>query len=51
VPLDGRSVHDLASGAALRVTPSGDGFQWRESLPAREVRVLVVGDWLAGAAR
>jgi len=51
LPLDGRSVHDLASGAALRVTPTGDGFQWRESLPARDVRVLVVGEGFARVPR
>jgi beta-galactosidase len=42
VPLAGRSVHDLASGAAVGVSASGDGFEWRETLPARDVRVLHV---------
>jgi beta-galactosidase len=44
LPLDGRPARDLATGAAVQVAPTGDGFEWRESLPAREVRVLVIGD-------
>jgi catechol 2,3-dioxygenase-like lactoylglutathione lyase family enzyme len=42
LPLAGRAVHDLASGEAVSVAPSSDGFEWRAALPPREVRVLVV---------
>ena len=42
--LGGRTARDLATGAAVSVAPTADGFEWRESLPAREVRVLVIGD-------
>lgn len=42
LPLAGRSVHDLVSGQAVTVTAAGDGFEWREALPPREVRVLHV---------
>jgi hypothetical protein len=42
VPLAGRSVRDLASGQPVPVSPAAEGFEWRESLGPREVRVLVV---------
>jgi beta-galactosidase len=42
IPLAGRSVVDLASGEPLPVTPASDGFQWRGTIPPRDVRVLRV---------
>jgi hypothetical protein len=42
--LAGRSVSDLASAAPLAVTKTADGFEWRETLGPRDVRVLVVGE-------
>jgi beta-galactosidase len=44
VPLAGRSPYELVSGRPLPVTPISEGFEWRESLPAREVRMLVIGE-------
>ena len=40
LPLDGRAVEDLVSGAAVAVTPTTDGFEWRGRIPPRDVRVL-----------
>jgi hypothetical protein len=42
VPLAGRSVQDLVSGDAVSVTAVADGFEWRATLPALDVRVLHV---------
>jgi hypothetical protein len=42
VPLAGRSVQDLVSGDAVSVTAVADGFEWRTTLPALDVRVLHV---------
>ena len=44
LPLAGRSMSDLASAAPVAVTPTSDGFEWRETLGPRDVRVLVVGE-------
>jgi hypothetical protein len=43
VPLGGRAVRDLANGKAVPVTGTASGFEWRERLGPRDVRVLVVG--------
>jgi beta-galactosidase len=43
LPLAGRAVHDLATGEAVTVTPSADGFEWRATIGPRDVRVVVVG--------
>ena len=51
IPLQGRSVRDLVSGQAVSVNPLADGFEWRESLPARDARVLVVGEDVSRATR
>jgi beta-galactosidase len=40
VPLAGRAVVDLASAQAVPVTPAPDGFEWRATIPPRDVRVL-----------
>jgi beta-galactosidase len=40
VPLGGGKVVDLASGESLVVAPAADGFEWRATMPARDVRVL-----------
>jgi len=42
VPLAGRSVQDLASGDVVSVTALADGFEWRATLGALDVRVLHV---------
>jgi beta-galactosidase len=43
VPLGGRAVLDLAKeGEALAVKPTADGFEWRATIAARDVRVLRV---------
>jgi hypothetical protein len=33
-------VEDIASGEALAVKATGDGFEWRGTIPPRDVRVL-----------
>jgi hypothetical protein len=40
VPLDGRIVEDLASGGAVAVTGTADGFEWRGTIGPRDVKVL-----------
>ena len=40
VPLDGRTVFDLGSGEAAAVAPATGGFEWRGTIPPRDVRVL-----------
>ena len=40
VPLDGRVVEEIASGEAVAVQPKADGFEWRGTIPPRDVRVL-----------
>ena len=40
VPLDGRAVEDIASGEAVAVQPTAGGFEWRGTIPPRDVRVL-----------
>ena len=42
LPLAGRSVQDLVSGDAMSVTALADGFEWRATLSALDVRVLHV---------
>jgi beta-galactosidase len=42
LPLAGRVITDLASGAAVSVSASAAGFEWRETLAPGDVRVLVV---------
>jgi beta-galactosidase len=40
LPLDGRTVLDLASGESVATEPMPDGFRWRGTIPPRDVRVL-----------
>ncbi len=40
VPLDGRVVEEIARGEAVAVQPTADGFEWRGTIPPRDVRVL-----------
>jgi beta-galactosidase len=40
LPLDGRTMHDLASGEAVAIAPTTDGFEWRTTVGPRDVRVL-----------
>jgi beta-galactosidase len=40
IPLAGRTVVDLASGQAVPVTPTPDGFAWQAEVPPLDVRVL-----------
>ena len=40
VPLDGRAVEEIARGEAAEAKPTADGFEWRGTLPPRDVRVL-----------
>jgi beta-galactosidase len=40
VPLDGRRAFDLGSGEAAAVAPATGGFEWRGTIPPRDVRVL-----------
>jgi beta-galactosidase len=42
LPIDAHAVRDLAGGQAVPVTRTASGFQWRERLGPRDVRVLVV---------
>jgi beta-galactosidase len=42
LPLAGRAVVDLASGEAVKVTGTPDGFEWQATLEARDVRVLLL---------
>jgi beta-galactosidase len=43
VPLDGRVVEEIARGESVTVKASADGFEWRGTVPPRDVRVLLVG--------
>jgi hypothetical protein len=40
VPLEGRIVEDLVSGGAVAAGVAADGFEWRGTIPPRDVRVL-----------
>ena len=40
VPLDGRAVEEMATGEAVAARPTADGFEWRGTIPPRDVRVL-----------
>ena len=40
VPLAGRAVDDIASGEPVAVNATADGFEWRGTIPPRDVRVL-----------
>jgi hypothetical protein len=42
LPIGARAVHDLADGLTVPVTRTDSGFEWRERLGPRDVRVLVV---------
>jgi hypothetical protein len=42
VPLAGRVVEEIARGEAAAVQPTADGFEWRGTIPPRDVRVLRV---------
>jgi beta-galactosidase len=42
LPLAGRRVEDLATGARVDVAPSAGGFAWRGTIAPRDVRVLRV---------
>ena len=43
VPLAGRVVEEIASGEAVAAKPTADGFEWRGTIPPRDVRVLSAG--------
>jgi beta-galactosidase len=40
VPLAGRVVEEIAGGEVAAVQPTADGFEWRGTIPPRDVRVL-----------
>ena len=40
LPLDGRVVEEIARGEAVAAHPTADGFEWRGTIPPRDVRVL-----------
>jgi beta-galactosidase len=40
LPLDGRVVEEIAGGEAVAVQPTAEGFEWRGTIPPRDVRVL-----------
>jgi hypothetical protein len=40
LPLRGRTVNDLGSGEAVAVAPAIGGFEWKATIPPRDVRVL-----------
>jgi beta-galactosidase len=40
VPLDGRAVEEIAGAEKVAVQPTADGFEWRGTIPPRDVRVL-----------
>jgi beta-galactosidase len=42
LPLAGRAVEDLVGGAPLAVTETAAGFEWKGTLPPRDVKVLRV---------
>jgi hypothetical protein len=43
-------VRCLETGAAVRVSVTDAGFEWRETLGPRDVRVLVVGETSRGGS-
>jgi beta-galactosidase len=40
LPLEGRTVRDLGSGEVVGARATPDGFEWRATIPPRDVRVL-----------
>jgi len=42
VPLDSRVVEEIAQGESVTTKASADGLEWKGTIPARDVRVLLL---------